>query len=265
MVDWSVLGLSKKGLAVEGKTDKLAIEAFLDAGEIGGHWSTWRSKISVEIAGDSSQVIKELGKNPRIWGLIDRDWLTEPEVKALEAEYPQLFVLPRVTIENYCIDPKDLSSLLPANQLARLPNLHADIEAHRADWIQNGALWQALHENGAHEFCRGHEDGYPMALLHKLVVVEADIEAQLKKWHSQLDPSSIMPAYQSTLKKYRANSAQNYSNHIHGKNFFKQVIVSKILNPSIEQRADFDWLKDLFAGVKDCPSDLTLVLQRLVG
>jgi hypothetical protein len=264
-IDWSVLGLTKKGLAVEGIDDKTVIEAFLEAGE-GRHWSDWRNQVMVEVAGSSPKVFQELESgDARIWGLIDRDWRTDGELEALRADYPQLLVLPRVTIENYCIAPDELATMLPASRLRSLPNLQSDIDAFKNDWIQNGALWQVLHENGAHEFCRGHQDGYPMALLYEPVTVEADIEAQFQKWHLQLNPAEIMPAYRRMLADFRANPTNNYTRHIHGKYFFSRVVTQQILNSALGQRKSNDWFNDLFTKVTDCPGDMVPVLQQVVS
>ena len=121
-IDWSVLGLTKKGLAVEGKDDKLMLESFLDAGE-GHYWSGWRAQIRVEVAGSSPKVIQELeAGDARIWGMIDRDWRTDDELAELRSDYPQLLVLPRVTVENYCIDPTEIARMLPPSRLSSLPN-----------------------------------------------------------------------------------------------------------------------------------------------
>lgn len=263
-MDWSVLGPTKKGLAVEGKDDKLVLESFLDAGE-GRHWSGWRAQIGVEVAGSSPKVIQELeAGHARIWGMIDRDWRTDDELAELRSRYPQLLVLPRVTVENYCIDPTEIARMLPREKREQLPNLQSDIDAYKDDWIQNGALWQVLHEYGAHEFCRGHQDGYPMALLREPVTIEAKIEEQFKKWHQQLDPGVIMPAYRGMLADFRADTANNYSRHIHGKYFFSQVITQKILNPALGQGKSSAWFEDLFAEVTDCPDDIVPILQQVV-
>lgn len=264
-VDWSVLGASKKGLAVEGKDDKTVIEAFLDAGE-GRHWTDWRAKVRVEVAGSSPKVLQELGADDgRVWGIIDRDWRTDVELAQLQSDYAQLLILPRITVENYCIAPDEIAAMLPAPRLSSLPNLKSDIDKFKDDWIHNGALWQVLHEHGAHEFCRGHQDGYPMAILHQPITVEAEIEAQFQKWHLQLDPKTIMLAYRRMLGDFRSDSANNYSRHIHGKYFFNQIITQEILNPALGQRKSTEWFDDLFSNLTDCPNDIIPVLQRVVS
>lgn len=263
-VDWSVLGTLPKGLAVEGRNDKQALEAFLDAGEKARNWSDWRKQIAVIAVGTVEKILEELdGSDARIWGLIDRDWRTDEEIADLTRQHPQLLVLPRVMIENYCIAPDELAALLPPAK--QVEALETRIEAHRDDWIQNGALWRVLHQNGAHEFCKGHEQGYPMAVLHRPVVHQAEIETRLRDWHSRLDPDTIMTDYRTLLDVFRAEADQNYSHHIHGKNFFHQVIVQKVLNPTFEQRKADQWFETLFSAADRCPDDIVPVLKRLVS
>lgn len=259
-VDWTRLGTTKQGLAVEGQDDKRAIEAFLDAGE-DHYWNDWRSQLMVEVTG--SKVLPELD-NERVWGLIDRDRRTADELKPLSERYPRLLILPRHMIENYCIAPDDLLTLLPPAQRERVPDISEKIEQHRDQWVQNGALWQTLAERGANQFCGGRETGYPMALLHTPVTERAAIERQLKDWHDQLEPVDILDAYESKLIDFRADQSANYTQHIHGKNFFHQIVVARVLNPSLGQRRANKWVSDLFSGVRACPRDIVPLLQRLV-
>jgi hypothetical protein len=263
-IDWSILGPSKKGLAVEGKVDKIVIEAFLDAGEKGGYWTDWRAQVRVEAAGSSQAVLQELTPvDNRIWGLIDRDWRTDTEVGDLQKRFHQLLILPRVTIENYCIDPDELSQMLPPAR--SMATLKADIESYKDDWIQNGALWQVMHDRGADNFCRGHLDGYPQALLHRPVTVDADIETQLQSWHVQLNPADIMSAYRTKIADFRSNTSSHYTRYIHGKNFFRQIVVGAILNPSLGPKTAEMWLDDLFSNVPMCPADIVPVLTQAVS
>jgi hypothetical protein len=261
-IDWSKLGAIPKGLAVEGEDDKIAIAAFLDAGEKGGYWSNWRFQLGVFDAGNSSKVLNELkaGDN-RIWGLIDRDWRNDAEIVSMQKDYPQLLVLPRVTIENYLIDSDELHNLLPP--VKRIPVLRQNIERYRDDWVRNGALWQVLHDNGAHEFCRGDESGYPKALRY--TTLETDIEAQFQQWYEQLNPTTVMSAYRIQIQQFQVDTANHYTRHIHGKHFFNQIVVSRVLNPNLGQQAEDKWFSDLFSGVSDCPSDLIPVLQQIVS
>jgi hypothetical protein len=227
--DWSILGRSRRGLAVEGKDDKVAIEAFLEAGEQQGQWARWRERLVIVDVGSWAKVIDEIeGGNSAVWGLIDRDWRTDKEIKELQSTHEHLLVLPRITIENYCVDPDELSHMLPSHLLGKLPTLNAIIESHLDSWVHNGALRKVMHESGADDFCRGHDSGYPMALLHEPIRDEGAVEAQLREWHEQLNPQMVMSRYRTTLGVFRKAPDQHYAHHIQGKHFFQQVVVSKI-------------------------------------
>lgn len=260
MVDWTRLRPGMRGLAVEGKTDKLIIEAFLDAGEKQGHWSNWRAVLSVEIAGEFQKVLSELEKQlPQVWGLVDRDWRAETELSLLQTQHPQLLVLPRVTIENYCIDPVELDALLPTN--LRSPAIRSAIEAVLSEWIQHGALSLTLYENGAHQFCRG-EKGFPRALIDSPVTDEAAILSHLIGWHNRLEPQSILVIYSAKLSAFQNRASDTYNLCIDGKKFFRQVVV-RVLNNALGQRDVESWISDLFQSPTYCPADLIPVLARL--
>lgn len=261
---------SQVGLAVEGIDDKQAIEAYLTVGE-GQHWGQqWRQRLRIEAMGSVRRVFDEVtGADERVWGLIDRDWRSEAEIAHLQLDYPRLLVLPRITIENYCIDPDEMISYLPPHALEKHALIRAGIESHVDDWLQNGALWRTLHEHGAFQFCRGHLEGYPMALLYHPVTDEHAIARQFERWHHQLDLDIIMTAYHETIAAFRADPSATYRQHLHGKNFFAQVVVQQVLNPLLGQQAEGVWFDDFFNWFSNqpdstCPPDIIPLLQRLV-
>src|SRR5258708_34808913 len=108
-----------RGVAVEGKDDRIVIEAFLDAGETEGHWSDWRRRLAIEVGGGINQVLRELDAPPtpyEVWALLDQEWRPQGNITDLQSKYPRLLFLPRIMIENYAIDPDELVALLPPNQ-----------------------------------------------------------------------------------------------------------------------------------------------------
>lgn len=261
-VDWSQLGRTQQGLAVEGKDDKRVIEAFLDAGENTGHWKNWRGQLRVEETGGGSQVLRELDmKNARIWGLIDRDRLRDNDIAKLQSDYPKLLILPRFTIENYLVAPNELPLLLPPKQLERVPHLADEITTHTPDWVRNGALWYALSEHGAHDFCRG-ATGYPKALLSQ-PVSDKDITIQLEHWHTHLDPNTILNSYHQRINDFQKQPDAHYTRHIHGKNFFKQVI-TPYLNKGLGQKSESEWFEVLANGITSCPADIAPLLKHII-
>jgi hypothetical protein len=241
MVDWTRLRPGQRLLVVEGDTDRKIIEAFLRAGEKLGHWRSWSAVLDIQDGGGFKGVLSELEKTT-VWGLIDRDWKSDTEIHDLTNRYPNLLVLPRVTIENYCIDPVDLEKLLPPNR--QNPAIKAGIEAVVESWIQHGALSKVLYENGAHYFCRGAA-GYPNALIDMPVTDEARIRAILLDWHRQLDPEKTLAAYQKMRNVFQNFSSQAFSICIDGKKFFNEVVV-QILNREFGQQESKAWISELF-------------------
>ena len=255
-----LLGRLQRGLAVEGETDKIIVEAFLNAGEKVGHWVDWRSLVSIQALEGSNNILKALKQDSRIWGLIDRDWRTDQEVQALQNDHSRLLILPRKTIENYAIAPDELNAMLPSAK--KIPKLSERLETHLDRWIRHGALSQTLHERHAHDFCRGDE-GYPKALLNLPNIDEPAIVAQLQTWYAQLEPTSMLGFYRETLNQFSANPQQHYTHHIDGKLFFKEVTL-KILNEAFAQKKEAAWVEDLFTGLSRCPQDIIPILARVV-
>jgi hypothetical protein len=257
----SITNQNQQLLYVEGQTDKLVIEAFLSIGEQEGYWENWRNRVVVEISEGSKNVVKKIADR-NSWGLIDRDEKAIQEVKELQTKHANLLILPRWTIENYFIQPQELSSI----QLPPYKTRHnfAQIEKYVADGIQHGALWHVLYERDAFQFCRGHEDGYPMAILGNIIFEEKIIHERFAHWQNHLNPKDVVSLYQKKLREFEQEKSDHYTKHIHGKLFFSQVIVQKILNP-IEQQSDDVWLNLLIEGITTCPADLVPILRRVVG
>jgi hypothetical protein len=264
---WATLGNINRGLAVEGKHDKRALETFLDAGERQKLWEDWRKLIAIQAVGGVSKVIDEArSDDPRIWGLIDRDWRSDSEIATLRADKPRLLILPRVMIENHCINPDELELMLPPSKRGQLANIKQEIEAALDGWVQHGALWKTFVELGAFEFCRGHERGYPMALLSSPMVAETDIASQFQAWHSRLEPAGLWQHYEEKRAEFQADRTRHFTQHVHGKMFFGQV-VQQALNHHLGQRSESDWLETLFDGENTdimCPPDLIPVLKQVL-
>lgn len=254
-----VLGTKPYGLAVEGKTDKAIIEKFLDV----GGWDNWRAKLSVHVVDKRDKVLQELGKDDsRIWGLIDNDEKSTREISDLHKQYSRLLVLPRWTIENYFIHPSELSQMqIPIHKT----HLNFDkVNEYRYDGIKHSALWHTLYERDAFQFCRGHEDGYPMAILSNIEFDDALIAKRLNTWQSHLNATDIMPLYQHKLAEFEQHRDDNYTKHIHGKYFFSQVVVQKVLN-SIRQQSTEDWLALLIESITYCPDDMKALLRQILS
>jgi hypothetical protein len=256
-------GTAKNVLFVEGETDKKIIAAFLDAHQKKGDKPLdWRTHIDVKATNGSKQVLQNLRDSQfasRAYGLIDRDGRTDSEIAELQAELSRLLVLPRWTIENYFIDPDELEQMLP--EALRGKTTLSVIQNSVLDWVRHGALWRLLYERGAFEFCRGHEDGFPMALFNQMPLDEARIRQRLMKWQENLDAETVMASHEERFQAFQRESAAHYTRHIHGKRFFNDVVL-RVLN-TLKQKNEKTWLDDLISGITTCPPDLVPVLQRL--
>lgn len=104
-----------------------------------------------------------------------------------------------------------------------------------------------------------------MALLHQPIVSKKDIEAKLRGWHSKLRPTIILQNYHDQVKKFLTDAGRNYARHIHGKNFFNQVVVPA-LNRHLGQQDRDKWLQDLFGSSANipCPPDIVPVLKKIL-
>lgn len=268
-IDWTILGPGQRGLAVEGKDDKLIIEAFLEAGERNARWSDWHSRLQVVETGKNDHVLREL-KRPEyqdiLWGIIDRDWRSDDQIAQMQAEYSHLKILPRMTIENYCIDPDELIRLLPDSQLAtgQGDQLRKIIEAELSRWLRHGALSQIVYESGAYDFCRGGE-GYPSVLLGSPIDDDADIRNILEGFRSQLDPETILRNCNTRTEFFQGLEADWYRLCINGKLFFNEVVVSNALKRVYRQQSRDAWITDLFASPVDCPEDLIPKLEDILS
>lgn len=88
-------------LLVEGIDEEAIIPKFLDAGTKNGHWPDWNPLFVIRNSMGSKPILSQLeealdANDSEIWGLIDRDWRTNEEVKKLEKKFSgRLLVLPR--------------------------------------------------------------------------------------------------------------------------------------------------------------------------
>jgi len=260
-ISWDDI-LGKKiryGLAVEGETDKKVIEQFLNSVS---EWQNWQSLVSIEICGSRKNVLNQLkNQDTRIWGLIDQDEKSNNDIQSLKEDNPHLLILPRWTIENYFIEPDELSAMLPPVYKNKI-QLN-EIKSYVLDGIKHGTLWHVLHSRDAFQFCRGHEDGYPMAILGNISFDENKISDRLAKWQNSLNAKDILAHYQQKLSEFEQTPAENYTRHIHGKYFFSQIIVEKILNKIVQKSKDA-WLNLLIDGIHQCPQDIKDVLAIMM-
>lgn len=273
MVDWqNELRPGQTGLVVEGKDDRKIIESFLNAWmKADSSRPDWTGKIQIFETDGLSGVQRELRKvrnsSLNVWGLIDHDWFRDDELREFQKELPQLLILPRVTIENYLIDPDELKRLLTTSKLTpeRETDLRSRVEAALSGWIMHGALRKTLHDSGADYFCRGSE-GFPIALTNvdEPITDDNEIIRRLDRWVSQLHPQTIMPLYHQRRAEFETfPQIDQYRACVDGKRFFNRV-VCPTLSRIFGQRSRDDWLGDLLALESYCPDEIEQLLQPLL-
>lgn len=62
---------------------------------------------------NKDEVCRSVKNNPRFYGLIDRDYLTDNEIKKIRNRYPNLYVLDFYAFENYLYHPDNLLEAMP--------------------------------------------------------------------------------------------------------------------------------------------------------
>lgn len=64
-------------------------------------------------AADKNALYLAVKNNPTYWGLMDRDYLTETEIKALQKKLPRLAVLGYYSLESYLYHPQNIAEAAP--------------------------------------------------------------------------------------------------------------------------------------------------------
>jgi AAA15 family ATPase/GTPase len=62
---------------------------------------------------NKDEVFRNIKANPKYFGLIDRDYLTDNEVNTLRQRYPNLFILDFYASENYLYHPDNIKEVVP--------------------------------------------------------------------------------------------------------------------------------------------------------
>ena len=275
MIDWkSRLREGMRGIAVEGKDDKLVLEAFLRSGENAGLWQNWQTKLIIVVAAGFQNVLAELSADQKqfdIWAVLDREWRPDTEIQEMQSRYPNLRFLPRRMIENYAIDPNELWRLLSAFQQNKLDQavFRKHIESNVEAWITHGALLYTIYGPSLSFLQQMNHSLYELIGSRLPPVNDKEIVEFLERWHQQSDPEPILANYTQARSGFNAMSQPDkYRLCIEGKMFFTQVICP-ILNNKLGQKNSDKWLETLFKPTEGfsapCPDDLKDLLVELVG
>jgi hypothetical protein len=240
-------------------------------GQSAGQWTGWRQKLLIRNVGGFVNVQRELKRisstSLKVYGLIDRDWRSDDQVRALQEEYPTLLILPRVMIENYLVDPNEVVALLPSGKIQpHFRTLQATLTNALDDYLKHGALSLTLWERDAHHFC--DENGYPRALLQGLQP-ELETRILLQNWHERLNPEKIMESFFKHHNLFTARPIEvQFRSCLNGKLFFNTVVIST-LNELLGQRSRDEWLNQFKLhsetnSAVGCPPDLAAVLTPIL-
>ena len=231
----------KPVLLVEGNIDVDILTYFLH--KISLDWEAW---IVLRSAGFKSRVIEGVRDYyPNDWaGVVDRDEWPPDAVQAELKDISQVKVLPRFCLENYFCVPTELWDALPSIQQKRISDDVGDfarpILTQLPDWVAHGAMWRVIRNRRKGLL---HESGFPAKLDDAPVTDLDEIMVILQAWHDQLDPDQIISAYQQELSQAKKLSPnQQLKTYIHGKKFFRQVVVPT-LNQFYKPTGANTWLQ----------------------
>jgi predicted ATP-dependent endonuclease of OLD family len=245
-------------LLVEGEDDVSLIEHFLAQ-----HTPSWRQFVVVACAGGKQHVFGAVSQyHPADWfGIVDRDEWSAADIEKCLAEVPRVRCLPRFCIESFFCDPEELWAALPALQRGRVGNdprvLAEPILAKLPDWIAHGAMWRVLRELYG-------KARLPHELENQPVANEATIRAILTEWHKALAPDTVLQQYHEQLVKAAALSqAEQLHAYIHGKKFFRQVVV-QVLDHLFSGKGQDDWVERFRDAPILPPKDLSALFDEIV-
>jgi len=71
--------------------------------------SQWFPNLTFKNADGEKNVRKEVGRSPKSWGLIDRDFDTPSELSLAQNDVSRVSILERYCIENYLLEPEPIS------------------------------------------------------------------------------------------------------------------------------------------------------------
>ncbi len=246
-------------LLVEGKDDVPLIEHFLTL-----HAPDWRQSMVVACAGNKRHVFGAVSQyHPADWlGIVDRDEWSEADIQKCLTDVPRVRCLPRFCIESFFCDPVEIWAALPERQRGRVGNdpqmLAEPILARLPDWVAHGAMWRVLRAL----YGRAR---LPHELENKPVTDEQAIRAILTEWHEGLAPDAVLQQYREELANAGALSpSEQLHVYIHGKKFFRQVVVQVLDHLFSGQGRDY-WLGRFRDAPILPPKDLSALLDEILA
>ncbi|MDM8525179.1 hypothetical protein QUF80_17550 [Desulfococcaceae bacterium HSG8] len=254
----------KPVLLVEGNTDIRILSYFLE--QVSPGWQTGKA---ILCAGKKSQVIDAVSNYHPEWvGIVDKDEWSPDMINDKLRNLSRVKTLPRFCLENYFCVPEEIwPALTPASRQS--PNdefgqFQQPVLNDLPDWVAHGAMWRVIRKRRKVLL---RESGFPAKLDREPVTDIAEIREILRDWHEQLDPDRIIREYRLELTETEELSAnEQLKFYIHGKKFFKSVIV-RLMNRFFGQASHDKWADRLTHstyGIKT-PSELELFFTEILG
>ena len=227
--------IGKTGLRVlllEGTDDVDAFRIFL-----GRKFPEWEKTWLLAAAGNKSDVVKMLMKEPNWQGLVDRDEWTEADIAEKQAACPNLSVLPRFCLESYLIDPAELWAAFPEKQRAKIAGGEAqfrlELLADMQGWVRHAALW-----HGVRPLWRQlRQVGFPDAVLGSPPMPDdAALRVKFKEWHGTLDADAVLNGVHALEARLASEDVSKLcAQWFYAKDFYPQV-VHQVLNRLLGQK-----------------------------
>lgn len=253
LTDLETASGGKPVLLVEGNIDTRILADFLTQLSPG-----WEVQFVMLSAGSKSRVIEGVRDHDPDWaGVVDTDEWSPAEVQLALTSVPRVRALPRFCLENYFCLPQEIWQAIPPAQRNRIDETQfaQPILAQLPAWVAHGAMWRVIRGRREHLL---HRSGFPAELDRAPVTDLSQIRSILTAWYEQLDPDRIISEYQQELTEAeKLASDDQLKTYIHGKKFFRQVVVPT-LNQFFDQTRTDIWLQRLTQAPQglSAPTDL---------
>lgn len=214
----------KRVLVVEGPTDVDFLSIMLTKPPF--RRANLSARWIIGSAGGKDQVLRFLSRQPKWYGLVDRDAWNQQEIDEARKKYPNLQLLPRFCLENFAIDPMTIYAALPQSARAQMGiGEQAFCQCIREQLpyaVRHGALWRAVQP-----LYDGLRDrGFNGALLdYGVELSEQSVRDTLVGWHEYLDPERLMADFARQLRLGEAMEPERQlAVWVHGKAFWKNAV-----------------------------------------
>lgn len=249
----------KRALLLEGRDDAALFRILLSR-EFGPGWENdW----ALADCGNKRIVTDILAEETDWFGIVDRDEWNEAVLAEMQAEIPNLFILPRFCLESYAVNPDELWTAIRPSLRGRVPDgregLKREILDNIDQWLRHGVLWSEINPlwSGLRAL------GFKEKLLGFEVAQDDDqIRETLEEWHDHLDPDRIFQGFSEKLTRVGDLSMEDkLLRWVHGKYFFLDH-VHPILNRFLGQTDSSKRLSEIFSS-RALPDDLEPLWARI--